>query len=85
MGCGGLVVKRIGCAHDPKRRCPDEVLGLQQPIDTGLGDEVPALIGERHRQLPGAELRALQGQLNDLLADDFRGVLPRFHGRFENV
>ena len=47
-GLGAEFVRRLD--HD-KGRAGDEVVGLEQAVDRGLGDEVVLLVGEAHRQL----------------------------------
>ena len=69
VGRGGLVAERVGGLDDDIGRAGDQILSLEQPVDSGFRDEVAPLVGEAHRQLTRAEFRLLQGQGNDLLAD----------------
>jgi hypothetical protein len=61
----GLGVELIsGLDHD-EGRAGDQVVGDQQAVGRGLGDEIALLLGEAHRQLARGELRLSQGQIND--------------------
>ena len=51
-------------------------MGLQQAIDRCFGDEVALGVGEADRQLPRRELRALQGPVDDTLANLVRDPVP---------
>jgi hypothetical protein len=53
-------------------RAGDEVVGLEQAIHRGLGDEVLLLVGEAHGELAGREFGLLQGE-RDHLGPDFVG------------
>jgi len=73
---GGFGVELVGRLDHNIGRAGDQVMGLEQPVNRGLGHEVALLVGEAHGQLPGAQLRLFQRQLDDLVVDVGRDAVP---------
>ena len=69
-------MERIGCLDDDKDRAGDQIVGLEQAVDGRFRDEVALGIGKRHRQFPRRQLRLIQSQAQDLLADSVRDTVP---------
>ena len=54
----------------------DQVVGLQQAVNRGLGHEVALLVRKAHGQLPRGEFGLLERQLDDLIMDGRRDAMP---------
>jgi hypothetical protein len=51
-------------------------MGFQKAINARFRDEVALCVGEGHGQLPGRQLRLVQGQVHNLAADVVRDPVP---------
>ena len=69
-------MERIGCLDDDKGWAGDQVMGLEQAVDGCCRDEIALGIGKRHRQFPRRQLRLIQSQAQDLVADIVRDTVP---------
>ncbi len=65
----GLRVELVSRLDHDIGRAGDQVVGLEQPVNRGFRHEVALLVGEAHGQLPGAQLRQFERQLDDLVVD----------------
>ncbi len=57
----------VGSLDHDIGRAGDQIMGLEQPVNRGLGHEVALLVGEAHRQFAGAELAVIQRHFDDLV------------------
>jgi hypothetical protein len=65
FGAGrGLGVELLGRLDHDEGRAGDQVVGLEQPVHRGLGDEVARPLGEAHGQLPRGQFRFGQRQVD---------------------
>jgi glycosyltransferase involved in cell wall biosynthesis len=52
---------------DREGRACDEVMGLQEPVDAGLGDEVALRVGETGFLVPRGDIDQVAGRLVELI------------------
>ena len=76
LGAVVFVLELLGRLDDDIGRAGDEIVRFQQPIDRGLRDKILCLVREAHRQLPRAEFRLIQRQVDNLAADSLWDAVP---------
>jgi hypothetical protein len=69
-------VERIGRFHHDVCRAGDQVMGLQQAVNRGLGHKVLPFISKSHGQLAWAEFGLLQRHLDDLVLHLWCDAVP---------
>jgi hypothetical protein len=72
MDPAGRVLEFIRCLHHRELRAGDQVVGLQDTINTGFRHEVVVRIGDVPCQLSGRQFRPIQRHLDDQSANRFQ-------------
>jgi hypothetical protein len=76
IGGRRLVLELIGRLHDDEGRAGDQVVCLEQPINRCLRHKVLLQVGEARRKLSRRQLRLVESQLEDLLANIIGDAVP---------
>ena len=72
----GRVLEHIGGTQYDKLWAGDQVVGLENAIDTGFRDKVLMGIGEMPCEFPGRQLRLFQGYIHNQFSHRIGYLVP---------